>query len=286
MKPIDPVARVLLELIGNLSVSRSAVGARAKTALRSLFDAGALKEERSGTGWRIFVTNPEALERFADALYPQGLDSVGGKMGRADAVAALRNAKRGSNRSGEPVLIRGFSDASLVLPLGRLDVLGITHLCGSACFVLSDEVDWKYNGDRVALVENLEPFLRFEERFNDFDAAIYCAGRMSERFLRWLEFQTFDIVHFGDYDPVGLQEFIRLKEHSGCRATLYVPENLARLVQRYGKPELLKDSSAILSGLRSTNDSEIYKVLQCLENFGQGLEQEVLWADLLSVSEI
>jgi hypothetical protein len=138
----------------------------------------------------------------------------------------------------------------------------------------------------VALVENLEPFLHFEQRFNDFDAAIYCAGRMSERFLRWLEFQTFDIVHFGDYDPVGLQEFIRLKERYGCQATLYVPENLAGLVQRYGKPELLKDSSAILSGLRSTNESEIYEVLQCLENFGQGLEQEILWADLLTVSEM
>lgn len=279
MEPIDPVARVLLELIGNLSISRSAVGARAKTAIQPLFDAGALKEERSGAGWRIRITNPDAVERFAGALYPQGLGSSGTEMGRADAVALLRDAKRGRNCSGEPVLIRGFTDATLVSARGGLDVQQVTQLCGTASFVISDGVDWKYTGERVALVENLEPFLRFEERFEDFDAAIYCAGRMSERFLYWLEDQMFDVVHFGDYDPVGLQEYLRLKDRCGSQASLYVPANIRVLVRRYGKPELLRDSPAVFAGLRSEQDADVDRVFQCLEEFGLGLEQEVLWAN-------
>ncbi len=280
MQPVDPIARVLLELIGKQSVSRSSMGARAKAALEPLFDAGALKEERSGAGWRIRVVNPEAVERFACVVFPQGLESAAGELDRAEAVAVLRNAKRGRNLCGEPVLIRGFSEATLISARGGLDVRGMTQLCGTACFVISGEIEWEYTGDRVALVENLEPFLSFEKRFPDFDAAIYCAGRMSERLLCWLERQTFHVVHFGDYDPVGLQEYLRLKKRYGCQAALYVPENIRELVQRYGKPELLRDSSAILSGLRSERDEAVAKVLQCLEDSGNGLEQEVLWANV------
>ncbi len=284
MEPVDPIARVLQQLIEKRSISRSSIGRRAKTAIKPLFDAGALKEERCGAGWRIHVVNSGAVEKFSRVLFPQGLESSCWKLDRAEAVAVLRNAKRGSNRSGEPVLIRGFSEAMLVSERGELDIQRMTQFFGTASFVISDELDLKYTGSRVALVENLEPFLRFEERFSEFDAAIYCAGRISVRVLCWLEHQRFDVVHFGDYDPVGLQEYLRIKERCGCRASLYIPEKLNELVKCYGKPELLKDSSAILEGLRATKDVNVCKVLQCLEDLSLGLEQEILWADLLSIS--
>ncbi len=61
--------------------------------------------------------------------------------------------------------------------------------------------------------------------------------------------------------------------------SLYVPANIRELVRRYGKPELLQNSSAIFSGLRSAQDEDVARVFQCLEEFGLGLEQEVLWAN-------
>lgn len=280
MPPVDPVARVLLELISRQHITRSAVGARARTALEPLFHTGALKEERSGAGWRICAVNPEAVERFAGAIYPQGLEVAARELDRAGAVAVLRNAKRGVNRSGEPVLIRGFSDAVLESLSGKVDVRGQTSLCGSAVFVLADAPEWRYTGNRVALVENLEPFLRFEECFLDFDAAIYCAGRMSERFLQWLGCQSFEVVHFGDYDPVGLQEYLRLKKRYGRKASLFVPDNLREMVRRYGKFDLMRDSSGVLASLRKEKEESVAYVLQCLEEFGVGLEQEILWAHL------
>ena len=277
MKAADSVARVLLELIGKGYVTRSELGSRARSALEPLFDAGALKEERRGNGWRIVTANPDAVRNFIDAVYPRGLGAAEGGLDRTEAVATFRDSKRGANLSGEPVLIRGFSEAPLVSQKGPLDVKGVTDLSGSACFVISDKTQWRYKGNRVALIENLEPFLRFEERFKDFDAAIYCAGRMSERFLKWLESQSFDIVHFGDYDPVGLQEYLRLKQRYSGRVDFFVPKNLRELVRRYGKRDLLRDSTAILSGLRRQQDEIVKEVLQCLEDFGAGLEQEILW---------
>lgn len=279
MPAVDPIARVLLELIGKQYVLRSAVGVRTRSAIEPLFHAGALREIRSGAGWRIVVDNLDAVRVYAESAYPQGLETEGGRFNRSESVARFRNAKRGANFIGEPVLIRGFSDAPLVSPQGDLDVCALTKLCGTAVFVISDERHWVYKGGRVALVENLEPFLRFEDRFKDFDAAIYCAGRMSVRLLGWLASQTFEVVHFGDYDPVGLQEYLRLKKTSGSRANLYVPENLRELVRLYGKPDLLRDSTAVLSGLRQQQDEMVKVVLQCLEDFGSGLEQEILWAD-------
>ena len=214
------------------------------------------------------MTNPDAVERFADALYPHGLGSSGVEMGRADAVALLRDAKRGKNRSGEPVLIRGFSEATLLSARGELDVQRVTSLCGTACFVVSDEIEWKYTGGRVALVENLEPFLRFEEcsmsSMRRFIAPDACPNGFS---VGWRT-QAYNVVHFGDYDPVGLQEYLRLKDRCGCKASLYVPANIHELVRRYGKPELLRDSSAIYSGLRSEQDADVARVFQCLEEFG------------------
>jgi hypothetical protein len=35
-----------------------------------------------------------------------------------------------------------------------------------------------------------------------------------------------------------------------------------------------------MAGLRSKQDAAVIEVLQCLEDFGVGLEQEVLWANL------
>jgi len=278
MKVLDPVARVLAELIDSGAVTRSTFGARAKIALAPLFESGALREVRSGAGWKVCVENSAALERFSLTHFPKGLESGGGKLGRAAAVATLRNAKRGKNYTGEPILIRGFSKAFLKSNQGKIDLQKTTQLCGTASFVLSDRMSWSYAGKRVALVENLEPFLCFEEQFKDFDAVIYAAGRASDSLLFWLEKEVFEIVHFGDYDPVGLQEFLRLKNRCGERASLFVPSNIRELVRRYGRSKLLRDSSAIFSSLRTETDADVVQVLQYLEEFGLGLEQEILWA--------
>lgn len=278
MSELDPVARVLRQLIHEGSISRSKVGARASAALRPLFDIGALKEERSAAGWRLVVSESEALSSFAKSEYPNGLDARAGPLDRSAAVALVRDAKRGANLSGTPVLIRGFTNSKLFSQKGSLDVRAQTELCGAACFVLSTDIQWRYEGKIVALVENLEPFLRFEERFPDYDGAIYCAGRMGERLLDWVESQIFDVVHFGDYDPVGLQEYLRLRRRVGERASFFAPPNLHELVERFGKPKLLRDSGDVLSGLRGEADESVRAVLHCLEDCGCGLEQEILWS--------
>jgi hypothetical protein len=282
MKTADPLLRILKKLLRYNSIPRSEIGSYSRRRLETLFQAGALAEERSGGGWRIAVKNRQAVSNFADNTFPLGLDHTLAADARSEAVAALRSAKRGSNQHGEALLIRAFTSAELEIGGTHIDLMKLTSTCGIAAFLLGPDTRPVYNGKKVALVENLEPFLRFEKVFNNFDAAIYTSGRMSERLLNWLAKQSFEITHFGDYDPVGLQEYLRLHAYCSKRAKLYVPSNFRNLLEKYGNPILIRKSSAILANLRLSDNPEIRGILKLIDDNGLGLEQEILWADAAS----
>jgi hypothetical protein len=78
---------------------------------------------------------------------------------------------------------------------------------------------------------------------------------------------------------VGLDEFLRLKTAVGDRASLHLPANLRDLVSQYGRPELLRDSEAVLKRLRAASDPDVRQVVNILNEIGCGLEQEALLID-------
>ena len=73
-----------------------------------------------------------------------------------------------------------------------------------------------------------------------------------------------------DYDPVGLDEFTRLRERLGARVQLHVPENLAFLFKHHANGEL-----------RQSQMAEVRIVLAVIEKHNAGLEQEALLIDAL-----
>jgi len=113
--------------------------------------------------------------------------------------------------------------------------------------------------------------------------ALYAGGRLSGRILNWLGSQSMaraQIIHCGDYDPVGLDEYLRLKGACPERAELFLPANLEVLLSRYGKRELLQGSNgAVLARLRKTEDHEVRRLVRLLDRYGVGLEQEILLLD-------
>jgi len=87
------------------------------------------------------------------------------------------------------------------------------------------------------------------------------------------------IVHFPDYDPVGMDEYLRFKQACPERTELFRPPSLKDLFPRYGKAQLLHDNKAILARLRKSHDSDVRYVVGLMDRFGVGLEQEVLLID-------
>lgn len=76
-----------------------------------------------------------------------------------------------------------------------------------------------------------------------YDLAIWTVGRMSaRRLLAWLaspSMQHCQYTHWGDYDPVGVAEYIRLRDACRDRVTMWIPDNLESLLRQHGRQSLL-----------------------------------------------
>ncbi len=268
---------MLLLAQGYLAESR--LGVRDRVRLQSLYDAGVLRAARSGAGRRIVLHDVNALESFIAGAYPSGLQGITTKLSsRGKAVAELRDSKKA--REGQPVavLLRGFNNSVLHIGNRVLPVAEWSEISGVAALRLDGETLWEFSGI-VAFVENLEVFWNFEKLEIAADLAIYAQGRLNSKVLNWLAspaMQNARIIHCGDYDPVGLDEFLRLKAACPGRTEIYIPSDFETLLFRYGKKDLLVGNAAILARLRKNDDPHVCFIVQLMDRWGVGLEQEAL----------
>lgn len=276
---VNALADKLLLLVaqGSLAASRLTDGDR--TRLQSLFETGVLAMERGGAGKKVVVKNRQALDAFVLRSYPSGLQGCGETLSpRSRAVAHLRDSKKAREAGPFIMLLRGFNNCELRSGEEGLMVAHWTELAGVASLCL-DGRQWGFGGV-MAIVENLEVFWNFEKLKTGAQLAVYAQGRLSGRILNWLASPAMAqtrIIHCGDYDPVGLDEYLRVKTACPGRVCLYLPANLEDLLFRYGKRELLLGSnSAILARLRKTEDQEVRRIVELIDRYGVGLEQEVL----------
>lgn len=278
---VDALAEKLGFLIEQGKIPFSRLTNRDSARLQGLFEAGVLKMQRSGAGKKVILQNREALDAFVKQNYPSGLDGIQRALSsRSKAVADFRDSKR-SRAAGPPmILLRGFGTCELHVGNDVLPVARLTQQAGVAALCLEDR-PWGFDGI-LTVVENLEVFWNFEKLGIDAQLAIYAQGRLSGKILDWLSSPGMAharIIHCGDYDPVGLDEYLRIKTACPERTELHLPSNLEDLLSRYGKRELLKSSTSVLSRLRKTDDQEVRRVVKLMDQYGVGLEQEALLLD-------
>ena len=279
MPPVDALAEKLETLLLQGALPASRLGRGDRTRLQALFDAGVLQQVRSGAGLRVVVQQPATLRAFAEKTYPSGLRCEGDALpARARAVAQLRDSKKGKGRCPATVLLRGFGGCRLAADSTTLAVADWTAQAGVAAVALDRIVHWGFSGT-LAIVENLELFWNIEQISPEVELALYAQGRLTQRLLKWLaspSMQSARVMHFGDFDPVGLDEYLRLKQACPERSALYRPDNLEDLFRKYSKPRLLTDNTAIMNRLRKVDDPEVSSIVKLIDRFGGGLEQEAL----------
>lgn len=278
-KPADAFAALLLSLQRDGYVPYSRLSSSSRKRMNGLLEAGVLVQQRAGAGSRIVVVSREHLREYIEKEYPSGLevdtDSV---PSRASGVRTFRNSKRGSVRESEPVLLRGFNGICLESEGKRLQVAELTSEFGLAAFMLHGDPGFHYGG-MLATVENLELFSRFEELDSGIDLVVYTGGRISRLLLGWLSgpgMAGCNITHYGDWDPVGLDEYLRILKACPGRTSFYLPDGLEELFRKYGKRDLVKDSSSVLGRLRKSGDKTVREVVALMDQYNAGLEQEVL----------
>jgi hypothetical protein len=282
MMAVDALAQKLSLLLTQGSIASSRLTERDRSRLQSLFETGVLEVVRRGAGKVVVVKNRNAFDAFILQYYPSGLKGrAGSSTPRSQAVAELRDSKK-ARETGQPiVLLRGFNNCELRSGTEVLPVAELTELAGVAAFHLGAR-EWKYTGI-LAVVENFEVFWNFEKLGTGAPMALYARGRLSSRILDWFGSHSMAqarIIHCGDYDPVGLDEYLRLKGVCPERAELFLPSDLETLLSRYGKRELLQGSNgALLARLRKTEDQEVRRLVKLMDLYGVGLEQEILLLD-------
>lgn len=269
----------------------SRVPVSCQNLLTRLCTCGAVQVVPGQQGKRLRVANAAAFGSVVQSSSPQGLDALKGcPTSRADAVMQFGNAKAVGVGRVQGVFVRTTKPNVVIRRTGTMDsidVTALTRLAGGAALVLGDGIGWEFSGT-VVTVENEEAFWRHDRVLPEADLAIYVRGKMSNRVLRWLasaEMASCQIVHWGDYDPIGVLEYVRLQRACCGRVQLHVPDALEDLVARYGKRRLVQAGrqTHALHVLRNVEDNAtVARLVGVFDRQGKGLEQEILlqgWRD-------
>jgi hypothetical protein len=273
------IARAARTLLETGTLARSACSREFLASLAPLLDSGIVTEDKSGAGRSLVVRNPGAFRDFIQHHFPNA-PVLAGASSRVAGVSRFRDTKAVASDLPEIVTIRAWQNDLLQTNGNPIATAEATRLHGVFSFLLQDTAHYTLHGP-CALVENPAVFTQFEHLGLPPRLAIYGHGRSSNRLLDWLASQTapdFQLLHLPDYDPVGLDEFTRLRERLGARVQLYLPENLADLFAHHANGELLEKPStqSLLAKLRQSQIAEVRIVLALIEKHNAGLEQEAL----------
>jgi hypothetical protein len=283
--PLDAFAALLADLTADGAVPASRMSAKARGRLAPLFSADVLAEVRVGAGRRVEVRDAATLARFVMRHYPAGLFGDPAAAEDLDrrtlALARYRDTKALGGLDFEIVEYRLAGTSPLILGgvvTGRPETPG-----GLGAFVLYEkrrdaDQDVQFSGV-VATVENPTVFIRYDWAAAGVDMAIATYGRMSRRLIDWLASESMrdaQVIHYGDYDPVGLSEFCRLDIALGGRASLFIPDQIERLFSQYSDRELLSRSAGMLPSLQHNQHAGVQRVLRLMAEYGGALEHEAL----------
>lgn len=238
---------------------------------------------RSGRGRRIMIENLEAFERLVASELPCGLDFIDDDIdSHASAVVYQADAKAFAGSIAEAVLLRSPRSDIVVHRCDRdlcIEVSRLTAVAGCAAIRITDYDEWRFSGT-IAVIENADAFWEYEEVLPDVDLAIYAGGRISGRLLRLLAsapMQSCSIIHWGDYDPVGIDEYVRLHDACGDRVSAYVPVNIEELLRKFGNSQLIQSNVKTLERIRKRRSIPyVSRMLDLFDRHHRGLEQEIL----------
>lgn len=270
---------------GASGLRKSDISKRCLVLVENLRACGAaeFRPSPSGRGVVLAITSDLAFEQFVSARLPAGLDFDATTIqSHADAVHELADAKAFSQSEAEAVLVRSTrpnlvinsTDLANSVPVGEL-----TKQTSCAAIQLSATRQWAFSG-KIVIVENADAFWRHDFVFPKSDLAVFSNGIMSGRLIDWLSSHAMlgcEIIHWGDYDPVGVSEYLRLAKVCPGRVKSFVPEGLESSLRKYGKRSLVIEQPQFFDRIRQeVSDVYVQMMVDLFDRHRKGLEQEFL----------
>ena len=295
-KYIDTNAKLLAQLLEAGSLPSSLVKSKVTISLfDKLIQIGLIQKQRKGAGSQFSLINKERREVFIGNEYPSGLEFIENNMfpRRVQGIKNCKNSKSLKKLDFDLITLRGksiieYKEKNIDLSLSSDDV---TYL--SLKLEIGSLINIHQESCTIVTVENPTAFTELGKMVScSWDIAVYTGGKMSEILINQLKYwgeKGHKIIHFGDYDFVGMEEFIRIL-HVCSDARFYLPESLGdEFVKNYGNIELLekqvtqhKKFSISMSSLANTKGrGDLRKLHQLIQNNAKGLEQESLYSSSL-----
>jgi len=229
------------------------------------------------------IQDESVFKKLLLSVLPQGLTAALEELpDRAASIAALASAKGVPHGAYQGVFVRSTKGDTQIYRCdgkGSVDVSGMTRVARGAAIVLSKEDSWTFSGT-VTTVENEEAFWNHDVVLPTVDLAIYTHGKMSNRLLSWLGSEAMsqcEYLHWGDYDPIGVNDYRRLARMCPGRVRFFVPDGLEELLAQFGNTKLIEKQAKFLTRLRKyAADPIVESMIHLFDIYRRGLEQELL----------
>lgn len=239
---------------------------------------------RQGRGDVYCISNQSVFDVHLMSVSPDHVDSIDSRLPhRAQHIAQTRSSKSGHHQHDYyyPLLkavgenISWHNDEhGCQLPLSQL-----TRDFGSTSLTISSADSW-YTPKALWLIENQALFDRTDWLPKDSQASlIYYGGQIDGRLLNWLSGRTRAqiVIHFADYDAVGLSNFARLYARLGDTCTFWLMPNWAKKLAHYGNQKLWQDNLNLFLSIKEELPEYVQPLMKQMAQQGLALEQEVVW---------
>lgn len=201
-----------------------------------------------------------------------------GNAQRNDSVRIASDSKLGSAQVFKGFFVSGIGNVKGFLGGNSISIGAIE---GAHLFIYDYE---KFAIPPDVVIVVVENYLNFREcntiqKWINAEKLLFVWRFQNSKTIRsWLKQIPNEYIHFGDFDPMGLQiyatEFRRHLPASRCQ--FYYPPNLDELIGKFGKRELYEEQKVCLKTLDTLLFPELEPVVKLIKKYRKGLEQEIL----------
>lgn len=275
----------LLKLHGKIAIPASKFTVAQRDALdRFARQTGAVSSQRQGRGDVYCVRDCGLFNTHLAALCP-GVEIVTEPdlPLRAQHIAFARNSKAGVHlHSCYYPTLKGVGDNVLWRNEQQeisLSLSQVTRDFGAASLRIEADDSW-HSEQPLWLVENQALFDRSDWLPDGTEATLlYYGGQLDGRLLAWLaeRQRASRIVHFPDYDGVGLANFVRLHARLGEACEFWLMPDWSFKLARYGSHALWRDTLRDFMGADSRLPGYLSDLTNQMRRSALALEQEAVW---------
>jgi len=232
-----------------------------------LLSAKVIEHIPSGRGYYYQLSRKDRFDIFFQGKFPRDDIIITTEI---DNQLKYRDTKATALKKERVVFIRSFQDITV-------NDKEINLKQSMQDFNIFSTVFKTLKAKKVCFVENLQPFLMVEKLLGKEYTYIHFYGRLPRKeVLENIECEEY--LHFGDYDFVGLNEFLKAKEvFKNC--SIYIPNNYDVLYNEFSRPR--EENDTVYKDVKNSLIPDVIRIREQLNRHNRFLEQQVVMSEIV-----